>query len=113
MKLCVVERWCSVFAEHQSSSQFNLSKYLSLGFFFLLRPGEYCISSTSSDSKPFLMQDTALFQGERKLDFITATDNELLSATFGTLEFTTQKNSVRGEVVGLAPSGDLLGALFI
>lgn len=81
---------------------------IALGFFFLLRPGEYCISSTSSDSKPFLMQDTALFQGERKLDFITATDNELLSATFGTLEFTTQKNSVRGEVVGLAPSGDLL-----
>jgi len=54
------------------------------------------------------MQDTALFQGERKLDYNTCTDSELLAATFGTLKFTTQKNSVCGEVVGLAPSGSLL-----
>jgi len=53
------------------------------------------------------MQDTALFQGKRKLDYNTATDSEFLTATFGTLKFTTQKNSVRGEVVGAEP---LLGA---
>jgi len=81
---------------------------IALGFFFLLRPGECCISSGATDSDPFLMQDTALFQGERKLDYNTCIDSELLAATFGTLEFTTQKNSVHGEVVGLAPSGDLL-----
>jgi len=81
---------------------------IALGFFFLLRPGEYCISSGTTDSDPFLMQDTALFQGERKLDHNTCTDGELLAATFGTIKFTTEKNSFRGEVMGLATSGDLL-----
>ena len=81
---------------------------IALGFFFLLRPGEYCISSGATDSDPFLIQDTALFQGERKLDYNTCTDSELLAATFGTLKFTTQKNLVCGEVVGQAPCGDLL-----
>jgi len=81
---------------------------IALDFFFLLCPGEYCISSGATDADPFLMQDTALFQGERKFFYNTCTDSEPLAATFGTLEFTTQKNSIHGEVVGLAPSGDLL-----
>jgi len=38
---------------------------IALGFFFLLRPVEYCISSGATDSDPFLMQDTALFQGKK------------------------------------------------
>ena len=38
------------------------------------------------------------------LNFAAAMKNELLAATMSTLEFTNQKNAVRGEVVGLGSS---------
>jgi hypothetical protein len=75
-----------------------------LAFFFLLRPGEY--AGTSPSSQPFRAQDVHLFLGAVRLDFATAPPAQLLAATFVTLEFTTQKNGVRGEVVGLGRSGD-------
>ena len=81
---------------------------IALGFFFLLRPGEYCISSGNTDSTPFRIQDTQRFQGQIRLNFFSVTDAKLLAVTFSTaLEVTDQKNAVRGEVVGLAPSGDI------
>jgi hypothetical protein len=75
-----------------------------LAFFFLLRPGEY--TGTTSASQPFLLRDVQLFLGGNRLALSTAPPDHLLSATFVTLEFTTQKNGVRGEVVGLGRSGD-------
>lgn len=78
---------------------------IALAFFFLLRPGEY--TGTSSETTPFAFQDVALFHGMRRLDLHSATDAEILSATFATLEFTNQKNGVRGEVIGLGCSGHI------
>ncbi len=75
-----------------------------LAFFFLLRPGEY--TGGTSDTTPFRFCDVQLFVGQRRLDLSSATTDQILSATFATLEFTTQKNGVRGEVIGLARSGD-------
>ena len=40
------------------------------------------------------------------MNLATATDAELLTATFASLTFQDQKNGVRGEVVGLGHSGD-------
>lgn len=78
-----------------------------LAFFFLLRPGEYTDGSTrDTNSQPFLFSSAQLFIGPRRLDFATATDAELLAATFGSLTFDNQKNGVRGEVIGLSTSGD-------
>ena len=77
-----------------------------LGFFFLLRPGEY--AGTSPSSQPFRACDIHLFLGTVRLNVATAPAAHLLAATFVTLEFTTQKNGVRGEVVGLGRSGDPL-----
>ena len=77
---------------------------LCLAFFFLLRPGEY--TGTASESQPFLLRDVRFRLGHLALAHATAPADQLLSATFVTLEFTTQKNSVRGEVIGLARSGD-------
>jgi hypothetical protein len=77
---------------------------IGVAFFFLLRPGEY--TGTKSDSAPFRLCDVKLYHGPVRLDPITATDAALLSATFASLEFTTQKNGVRGEVIGLAHSGN-------
>ena len=88
-----------------SADPFNiaLADMICIAFFFLLRPGEYAIST--SESTPFELKDVQLFRGQRRLDLNTALDAELLSATFASLTFNKQKNSVRGEVVGHAPSG--------
>ena len=74
-----------------------------IAFFFLLRPGEYTVSP--AESTPFERKDVQLFMGQRRLDINTALEAELLSATFASLTFDKQKNSVRGEVIGHAPSG--------
>mmetsp|Transcript_4826 Transcript_4826/g.7451 ORF Transcript_4826/g.7451 Transcript_4826/m.7451 type:complete len:104 (+) Transcript_4826:138-449(+) len=70
-----------------------------LAFFFLLRPGEY--TRTPSTTTPFPLQDIQLFLNQTRLDHLNTPSYNLSTATFGTLEFTTQKNGVRGEVVGL------------
>jgi hypothetical protein len=45
---------------------------IGLGFFFLLRPGEY--TDSPSDTSPFQLQDVQLFNGQLRLDLITASD---------------------------------------
>jgi hypothetical protein len=75
-----------------------------LAFFFLLRPGEY--TGTASSTQPFQLRDVRFFLGGLPLSTATAPAAHLLAATFVSLEFTTQKNGVRGEVIGLGRSGD-------
>jgi len=77
---------------------------LLLGFFFLLRPGEYAASS-NPDSAPFRLQDVHILYHQSRLDIYHATEHQLHLATAVALEFTTQKNGVRGELVGLGRSG--------
>jgi hypothetical protein len=77
---------------------------LCLAFFFLCRPGEY--TAPAADNSPFRLQDVTLYVGTRRVLAATATDADLDRATFVTLTFTTQKNAVRGEVIGLGLSGD-------
>ena len=73
-----------------------------IAFFFLLRPGEY----TDNNKDPFRLADTQLFIGDTRLDLSCSPESELKVATFASLTFTSQKNGVRGEVIGLACSGD-------
>ena len=73
-----------------------------MAFFFLLRPGEY----TYNDGYPFRLENVQLFIGDTRLPLMTAPESELRLARFASLTFTTQKNGVRGEVIGLACSGD-------
>jgi hypothetical protein len=76
-----------------------VSDMIILAFFFLLRPGEY--TGTSSNTTPFTLRDIQLFIASQRVNLLTCSDAILESTTFGTLEFTTQKNGVRGEVIGL------------
>ena len=71
-------------------------------FFFLLQPDEY----TDNDGDPFRLEDVQLFIGKTRLALLTVPESELSLAQFASLTFTTQKNGVRGEVIGLACSGD-------
>ena len=77
---------------------------ITIAFFYLLRPGEYSIST--SDSSPFELKDVQLFVGLLRLNLSTATEAQLMSATFAAYTFDKQKNGVRGEVVGQSCSGD-------
>jgi hypothetical protein len=87
-----------------TASALACADMICLAFFFLLRPGEY--TGTVTSSQPFQLRDVRFFLGTLALSSATATVPQLLSATFVTLEFTTQKSGVRGEVVGLGRSGD-------
>jgi hypothetical protein len=75
-----------------------------LAFFFLLRPGEY--TGTPSDTTPFCLQDVQCWVGQQRFLATTIPLDDLQRITFVTLTFTTQKNGVRGEVIGLGRSGN-------
>jgi hypothetical protein len=77
---------------------------LLLGFFFLLRPGEYAWTN-NIDAAPFRLADVHLICNTTRLHPLTCPEEQLQAATFVALEFTTQKNGVRGELVGLGRSG--------
>ena len=87
-----------------SPASLAITDMIALDFFFLLWPGKY--TGSASDTCPFRLADVQLFAGPRRLPLATAPAEHLLSATFATLEFTEQKNGVRGEVIGLARSGN-------
>ncbi len=73
-----------------------------IAFFFLLWPGEY----TDNETNPFRFTDTQLFISDMRLTLLTAPAEDLCQAQFASLTFTSQKNGVRGEVIGLACLGD-------
>ena len=83
----------------------TVADMLILGFYFLLRPGEYAYTD-NPDSSPFRLCDVHLMRGPVRLNPYTATEFDLRSATTAALEFSTQKNGVRGELIGLNRSGD-------
>jgi hypothetical protein len=64
-----------------------------LACYFLMRPGEYCNSTGEDSSHPFHTDEVELWLGHRQLNLDTATDHELLMATFCILKFTDQKNA--------------------
>jgi hypothetical protein len=83
-----------------------IADMLLLGFFFLLRPGEYAFTN-NPDSSPFRFCDVHLLIHTRRINHYTCTEAELATVTHVALEFTTQKKGVQGELIGLGRSGHL------
>ena len=75
---------------------------LVIGFYFLLRPGEYLGTPRGTQ---FLLRDVKFWIGSRALSPSACRDDELLAATFVALTFNRQKNGVRNETVGHGRSG--------
>ena len=73
-----------------------------IAFFYLMRPGEY----TDNNKSPFRLEDVQLFIGDTRINLTTTPMEQVRQARFASLTFTNQKNGVRGEVIGLACSGD-------
>jgi hypothetical protein len=90
--------------QHNTSEALAVINMLCLAFFFLCRPGEY--TAPTADNSTFRLADVTLYVGCRRVLAPLATDADLDRTTFVTLTFTNQKNAVRGEVIGLGPSGD-------
>lgn len=67
----------------------------------------FCVDlhCNNPDASPFRLRDAHLLINSRRLDPYTATDFDLSRVNYVALEFTTQKNRVRGELVGLGRSG--------
>jgi hypothetical protein len=90
-------------AQHPRSTA--LADMLTLGFFFLLRPGEYA-HTTNPESVPFHLIDVHLRHNNTRIPHLTCPLPQLTMATFVCLEFTTQKNGVHGELIGMGQSGN-------
>ena len=78
---------------------------LVIGYFFLLRPGEYIGLPVEATDTLFRLKDLQLWIGSRALAIFDCDVSELQAATFATLTFTRQKNGVRKETVGHGRSG--------
>jgi hypothetical protein len=81
-----------------------IADMLLLGFFFLLRPGEYAYTD-NEDAAPFRLCDVHLLIDTRRLHPFLCSYDDIMSVNYVALEFITQKNGVRGELVGLGCSG--------
>jgi hypothetical protein len=77
---------------------------LIVAFFFLLRPGEYTCTP-NPDASPFRLCDVHLMINNRCLPHLTCSETDFTHVNYVALEFTNQKNGVRGELVGLGRSG--------
>jgi hypothetical protein len=84
--------------------QHAISQMIILGFFFLLRPGEYA-HTDNADAHPFRLCDVHILHNNIRIDPMSCPEQHLDNATHVALEFTSQKNGVRGELVGLGRSG--------
>ena len=81
-----------------------IADMVSITFFFLMRPGEY--TAPTGENTPFTLVDIQFYVGVRRVSASVATGDDLLHASFVTYTFTTQKNCVRNEVIGLGRSGN-------
>ena len=104
--ITVLQQAAAVASLSQHPSQQAIADMIIIGFYFLLRPGEYA-ATPNPDAAPFKLSNVRLFRHERRLDVLTTPSWEIHSATFVGLEFSTQKNGVKGEIIGLGRSGHL------
>jgi hypothetical protein len=89
---------------HASPDSLAIADLIMIAFFFLMRPGEY--TAPTGENTPFTLADIQFYVGARRVSASLATDEDLVHATFVTYTFTTQKNCVRNEVIGLGRSGN-------
>lgn len=97
LPLSVLDNVREMAALHNDDVSLAVSDLSYMAFFWLLRPGEYC---SSSESHPFRLCDVQFFIGNQRIDPLTCALADLHRVTFVTLTFTTQKNGVRGEIIG-------------
>ena len=76
-----------------------------VAFLFLLRPGEYCRGNTNTSQHPFRLKDVQFFILQQPYNAVTASNAVLTQPEFVSLLFTTQKNGVKGQLIGHGCTG--------
>ena len=99
----VIHRIARVAMASRNEELMAISDMITIAYFFLLRPGEYTSSRTTT---PFSLQDVGLYCGGQRFEVLTSSIHAIRSSTNSSLEFTTQKNAVRGEVIAHGASTD-------
>jgi hypothetical protein len=104
VSVAVIAHAANLARSHNTVEAFVMIHMLCIAFFFLCRPDEY--TTPTGQNAPFRWTDVTFYVGMRRVLAVNATPDDLDHGTFVTLTFTTQKNVVRGEVIGLGLSGD-------
>ncbi|KAI2491522.1 hypothetical protein MHU86_23050 [Fragilaria crotonensis] len=102
LPLSLVAQVCHLASLENSPRAAAAASCLVIGFFFLLRPGEYLGTPRQTH---FVLGAVRFWIGSRALDHTTCPGGDILAATFVTLTFNRQKNGVRNETVGHGRSG--------
>jgi hypothetical protein len=101
---CIIAQ-AMVLCHHANALASNtIANMLLLGFLFLLCPGE-CAYMSNPDADPFRSCDIHLLIHDHCIHPLTATEADLNTINYITLELTTQKNGVQGKLVGLGKTG--------
>jgi hypothetical protein len=103
--ITILQATCNTLRLSTHPRQQAIADMITLGFYFLLRPAEYAHTS-NPDSTPFRLQDVTTYRHHEILNHSTCPVPHLDATTFICLEFTNQKNGVRGERIGLSRSGN-------
>ena len=99
-----VHHVCHVARQANVVFDIAVADMITIGFYYLCRPGEYALSSEENRSTPFRLRDVLFSAGARHLSTFAASFAELDSASFVKLVFSDQKNAVRGESIGHGPT---------
>jgi hypothetical protein len=91
--------------QENTPAAFAAAECLTVGFYFMLRPGEYLGVPNAVTDNLFRLRDVTLWVGSRALNHMHCPVADLQAATFATLTFTRQKNGVRNEKIGHGRSG--------
>ena len=107
LPLSVVGHVWTMAAAEDTADAHAAAQTLVIGFYFLLRPGEYLGAPRASNphGSLFRLADVQFWLGSRALCPLTCSDADLLASTFVCLTFTNQKNGVRNETIGHGRSG--------
>ena len=81
-----------------------LARLLVMGYFFLLRPGEYTYDV--DNNHPFRLQDVTFDTPEGLLNAATASEHAIRQAIRVLLNFTDQKNGVRDQAITHGDTSD-------
>ena len=92
-------------AQGTTARNIAISDLTWVALFFFLWPGEQCKGGTNIARNSFRLKDVQFFIGPQPYNAATASNAVLAQAYFVSLLFTTQKNGVKGQLIGHGCTG--------
>jgi hypothetical protein len=99
----VIHHATQLAVQHNTAESLAVIHTITIAYFFLMRPGEH--TAPTGKNALFCLCNIQLHCGQRRYTGALVPLHFHLAASFITYTFTTQKNSVRGKVIGLGCIG--------